>query len=264
MQLEVRRMPHDIEIHESADLKGATVVVGFPGVGFSSPIATNYLIKKQEMTRVGHVVSGDFPPVASIHEYEPQHPMRIYQKDKLVAVTMEFIPQGDVIRPLGMHLLKWASEGGAERIIVFDTMSPSDLQTFMDNRAIYSVGATLEDRVALDKAEMELIEEGMITGLSGVMLAEGASAGVSVIGILTEAHPMFPDVRAAIMLLEEAAKVAPQVKVDLAELEENAAEVESTVKDQVAQASQLMEARMGADGEPVGPAPFPAPSQMYG
>ncbi|MCK5253662.1 MAG: proteasome assembly chaperone family protein [Thermoplasmata archaeon] len=264
MQLEVRRLPHDIEIHESADLKGATVVVGFPGVGFSSPIATNYLIKQQEMTRVGHVVSGDFPPVASIHEYEPQHPMRIYQKDTLVAVTMEFVPQGDVIRPLGMHLLKWASEGGAERIIVFDTMSPSDLQTFMDNRAIYSVGATHSDRVALDKAEMELIEEGMITGLSGVMLAEGASSGVPVIGILTEAHPMFPDVRAAIMLLEEAAKVAPQVQVDLAELEESATEVESTVKDQVAQASQLMEARMGADGEPVGPAPVPAPSQMYG
>ncbi len=264
MRFEVRHLPHDIEIHEKADLKGATVVVGFPGVGFSSPIATNYLIKKQGMTRVGHVVSGDFPPVASIHEYEPQHPMRIYQKDTLVAVTMEFVPQGDIIRPLGMHLLKWASEGGADRIIIFDTMSPSDLQTFMENRSTYSVGATLEDRVALDKAEMELIEEGMITGLSGVMLAEGASAGVPVIGILTEAHPMFPDVKAAIILLQEAVKVAPQVKVDMTELEQSAAEVESTVKDQVAQASQLMEARMGVEGEPGGPIPTSAPSHMYG
>jgi len=257
-------LTHDIEIHETADLKGATVVVGFPGVGFSSPIAANYLIKHQEMTRVGHVVSGDFPPVASIHDYEPQHPMRIYQKDDLVVVTMEFVPQGDLIRPLGMHLLKWASQGGAARIIVLDTMSPSDLQTFMENRSIYSVGATLSDRIALDEAEMELIEEGMITGLSGVMLAEGSSSGIPVITILTEAHPMFPDVRAAIMLLQEAGKVAPLVKVDMSELEESAVEVESTVKDQVAQASQLMEARMGADGEPAGPAPVSAPSTMYG
>ncbi len=264
MALQVMKMANDIEIHETADLKGATVVVGFPGVGFSSPIATNYVIKQRDMTRVGHVVSADFPPVASIHDYEPQHPMRIYQKDDLVAVTMEFVPQGDVIRPLGTHLLKWAHQGGAERIIVFDTMSPSDLKTFMTNRAIYSVGATLKDRIALDEAEMELIEEGMVTGLSGVLLAEGSSAGVPVIAILTEAHPMFPDVRAAIMLLQEASKVAPQVGVDLEELEASAEEVESTVKDQVAQASQLMEARMDAEGQTSGPATTSAPSQMYG
>jgi uncharacterized protein len=264
MQLEVRHLTSDIEIHETADLKGATVVVGFPGVGFSSPIATNYLIKQQDMLKVGHVVSGEFPPVASIHDYEPQHPMRIYQKDDIVVVTMEFVPQGDIVRPLGMHLLKWAAQGGAERIIVFDTMSPSDLQTFMEDRSIYSVGATLSDRIALDDAGVELIEEGMVTGLSGVMLAEGSSAGVPVIGILTEAHPMFPDVRAAVMLLEEAAKVVPKVEVDLTELEENATEVESTVKDQVAQASQLLSARMGSDEDPQMPPQAPAPSQMYG
>jgi uncharacterized protein len=257
-------LPHDIEIHESADLRGATVVVGFPGVGFSSPIAANYLIKQQGMTKVGHVVSGDFPPVASIHDYEPQHPMRIYQKDKVVAVVAEFVPQGDLIRPLGIHLLKWAMEGGAARILIYDTMSPSDLQTFMQDRAIYSVGATREDRIALDEAGMDLIEEGMVTGLSGVLLAEGASIGVPVIGILTEAHPMFPDVRAAIMLLEESAKVVPQLHVEMTELEESAGEVEDAVKDQVAQASQLMEARMGVEGEPGTTPPTHAPSQMYG
>ena len=78
-------MPNDIEIHENADLKDATIVIGIPGVGFSSPIATSYLIKALEMERVGHVVSSDFPPVASVHEFEPQHPMRIYQKGNVVA-----------------------------------------------------------------------------------------------------------------------------------------------------------------------------------
>jgi uncharacterized protein len=257
-------MTSDIEIHESAELEGATVVIGFPGVGFSSPIAANYLIKKLDMQKVGHVVSGDFPPVATIHEYEPQHPTRIFQKDDLVVVMMEFLPQGDIVRPLGMHLLKWAAQGGAERIIVFDTMSPSDLQTFMEDRSIYSVGATKADRVVLDEAGVELIEEGMVTGLSGVLLAEGSSAGVPVIGILTEAHPMFPDVRAAVMLLQEAAKVVPKAKVDLAELEDSASEVEDTVKDQVAQASQLLQARMGAEGETQMPPTTTAPSQMYG
>lgn len=257
-------MPSDIEINESADLKGATVVICFPGVGFSSPIAANYLIKKKDMALVGHVTSADFPPVASIHEFEPQHPMRIYQKDDLVVVTMEFVPQGDLVRPLGMHLLQWAVKGGAKRIVVMDTMSPSDLQSFMENRSTFSIGATPADREALEAAGMQLIEEGMVTGLSGVLLVGGASSDVSVVGILTEAHPMFPDVRAAVLLLQEGVKIAPMIEVDLQELEDNAEEVERTVKDQVAQASQLLQARMGAEGAQGAPTLTNAPSQMYG
>jgi predicted ATP-grasp superfamily ATP-dependent carboligase len=239
-------------------------VVGIPGVGFSSPIATSYLIKTLGMERVGHVVSGDFPPVATVHDFEPQHPMRIYQKDKLVAVIMEFVPQGELVRPLGAHLLEWAFQGGAKRIVVLDTMSPSDLQNFTENRSTYSVGATHEDRVALDTAEMEMVEEGMITGLAGVLLVEGASVGAPVVGILTEANPMFPDVSAAVVLLEEGAKLSSDLKVDLTELQENAKEVENVVKDQVAQASKLLQARMGAEGSQAGPLQSTAPSSMYG
>ena len=258
-------MPHDIEIHESAKLEGATIVMGFPGVGFSSPIAANYLIKKLDMEQVGHVVSGDFPPVASIHEFRPQHPMRIYQKGSLVVMTMEFAPSGELVRPLGSHLLAWAFEGKAKRMLVLDTLTPTDVQTLLeDNRSIYSVGTTENDRTQLEAAGMNQVEEGMITGLAGVLLADGASIGVPVMSIMSEAHPMFPDVRAAVQLLEEGAKVAEEMRVDLSELQENAAEVEKTVQEQGAQAQKLMEVQMGAQGQPGMPITPTAPQYMYG
>ena len=143
-------------------------------------------------------------------------------------------------------------------------MSPADLQTFMQNRSTYSVGATHADRVALDTAEMEMVEEGMITGLAGVLLVEGASIGSPVVSILTEANPMFPDVSAAVVLLEEGAKLSPDLEVDLTELKESAKEVEGVVKDQVAQTSKLLEARMDAGGPEGGPVQKSAPSTMYG
>jgi uncharacterized protein len=258
-------MTHDIEIHESAKLEGATVLLGFPGVGFSSPIAANYLVKKMDMEHVGHVVSGDFPPVASVHEYRPQHPMRIYQKGSLVVVMLEFAPQGDLVRPLGLHLLKWTLNEGAKRIVILDTLSPTNLEALMeDNRSIYSVGTTEAERAALETAGIDQVEEGMITGLAGVLLAEGASIGVPVMSIMSEAHPMFPDVRAAVQLLEAGAKVAREMEVDLAELEENAAEVEKTVQEQLAQAQKLMEAQMGAQGAQGMPTTPTAPQYMYG
>jgi uncharacterized protein len=257
-------MPHDIEIHESADLEGATIVMGFPGVGFSGRIATNYLIKQLEMEQVGHVVSGDFPPVASVHDFKPQHPMRIYQSGSLIVIIMEFAPSGDLVRPLGLHILKWALEGGAERVLMMDTLSPANLQGLLENRSIYSVGTTDKDRDDLKEAGIEQVEEGMITGISGVLLAEGAAIGVPVVTILSEAHPMFPDVRAAVQLLQEGAKLAPEMAIDLTELEENADEVEKSVEDQMSQAQKLMEARMGPEGQELIPPSTAAPQHMYG
>jgi uncharacterized protein len=257
-------MPQDIEIHESAEIEGATIVIGFPGVGFSSPIATNYLVKQLEMEQVGHVVSSDFPPVASVHSYVPQHPMRIYQKGPLVVIMMEFAPSGDLVRPLGLHILEWAFHAGAKRLIVLDTLTPDNVQALMEDRSIYSVGTTERDRADLEEAELEQVEEGMITGMSGVLLSEGAAIGVPVVGIMSEAHPMFPDVRAAVRLLQEGAKLEPGLEVNLEELEANASEVERAVKDQLSQAQQLMDARMQGTPEGAIAQAQKPPQYMYG
>jgi uncharacterized protein len=233
-------------------------------VGFSGPIATNYIIKQLEMEQVGHVVSSDFPPVASVHEYVPQHPMRIYQKGSLIVIIMEFAPTGDLVRPLSLHILRWAHQGGAERVLLLDTLSPTDVQQLLEERSVYSVGTTEQDRDLLTEAGIEQVEEGMITGISGVLLAEGATIGIPVVTVLSEAHPMFPDVRAAVRLIEEGAKVTDRLKMDLSELEANAQEVEKSVKEQMSQAQKLMEARMGAEGGQMIQPGTPAPQYMYG
>ncbi len=89
---------NDIKIYElkRMDLKGATVIDGFPSVGLVSSIAANYLIKVLDMEHIGIMDSIHFPTVSLIRDAKPLSPVRIYAGrkgrggDQIVAFISEF------------------------------------------------------------------------------------------------------------------------------------------------------------------------------
>ena len=60
------------------DLEGATIVVGFPGVGLVGTIAANHLINSQGLEQIGVVESPHFPAVSVVKDGVPHNPVRIY------------------------------------------------------------------------------------------------------------------------------------------------------------------------------------------
>ena len=95
----------DIRIYEfkRIDLKGATIIDGFPSVGLVSSIAANYLIKVLNMEQVGIMDSESFPTVSLIRDARPLSPVRIYagekgrRGDQIVAFISEFQPPAPLI-----------------------------------------------------------------------------------------------------------------------------------------------------------------------
>src|SRR3989339_1369225 len=89
---------NDIRIFElkKKDLRGATIIDGFPSVGLVSSISANYLIKVLKMEHIGIMDSPQFPTVSLIRDATPLSPVRIYASDKgprgdqLVAFISEF------------------------------------------------------------------------------------------------------------------------------------------------------------------------------
>jgi predicted ATP-grasp superfamily ATP-dependent carboligase len=61
-------MPEDIEIYElkKMDIRGATVIDGFPSVGLVSSIVANYLINTLNLTQIGMMDSMYFPTVSLV------------------------------------------------------------------------------------------------------------------------------------------------------------------------------------------------------
>ena len=80
----------DIKVTSRA-LEGAgnTVLICFPGSGLGGSIALQYLVEQMEFEQIGAITSKYFPPVARMTKGVINAPVRLYEKDGLVAVISD-------------------------------------------------------------------------------------------------------------------------------------------------------------------------------
>jgi predicted ATP-grasp superfamily ATP-dependent carboligase len=83
-----------------------------------------------------------------------------------------------------------------------------------------------------------LIKEGATTGVTGVLLAKGATENFPVISFLAQAHEDYMDPKASAMVLE-VLKSHLKLEFETHTLEAEAAEIESKMKDMMARAKQV-------------------------
>jgi uncharacterized protein len=104
----------------------------------------------------------------------------------------------------------------------------------------------------LKKYSIEETKEGMITGITGVLLFEGARLKRDVLCLLAEAHSSYPDSRAAALLVEALDKLLPEIEIDTQPLYKEAEDIEQKIRAFIKQA------------QPTAPSSVPQPTQMYG
>ncbi len=111
----------DIKVYELSrmDLRGATVIDGFPSVGLVSTICANYIISSLNLTQIGIMDSIYFPTVSVVRDSEPLNPVRIYggrivDKDEeersVVVFISEFQPPPKLIKLIAGTILDWIGE----------------------------------------------------------------------------------------------------------------------------------------------------------
>jgi uncharacterized protein len=236
----------EVEINEMhrIDLEGATIVDGFPSVGLVSSIATNYLIKLLGMREIGVMDSDGFPHVTLVREAVPLSPVRIYAGERtdkgelLVAFVSEFQSPPELIRPISRALLDWAEERRCKLII-----SPEGLVVDPElkgkaelSEMVFGIGSTEHARELLNRNHFQTFDEGVITGVAGMLLIEGFARDFDVITLLAEAHPDFPDAGAAAKVLEAMDDLILGMDFDAKPLFEEAQRIEARLKDVQAQA----------------------------
>jgi len=215
---------NDVRIYElkRMDLKGATIIDGFPSVGLVSSIAANYLIKVLDMEHIGIMDSVHFPTVSLIRDAKPLSPVRIYAGrkspagDQIVAFISEFQAPPNLIRPIAYTMVDWAIEQRCKMIV-----SPEGLVVDPELRdsaditdIVFGIASTQRGRELLKQHGIQSFEEGVISGVAGVLLNEGRKRDFDVITLLAEAHPDFPDARAAALVLEAIDRILLGIEFD--------------------------------------------------
>ena len=195
---------NDVQIcnFEEVDLKNATVIAGFPSIGLVSTIAANYLIDALNLTQIGCVTSSQFPALSVVHTGEPLSPVRIYSgaqgSGKIVVFVSEFKPKPNLINAISETIMAWANEKGCKLLISPEGMVVEGKSSEMEEQVeAYAIGSTENARKMLMEKKIAQFKNGIIAGVSGVLLNIGKQSNFNVISILAEAHPNYPDAKAA-------------------------------------------------------------------
>jgi uncharacterized protein len=252
----------DIELieYKKEDLSNSLLVVAFPTVGLISSIAGHYIIDSLKLDEIGTIVSNEFMPATVIHKAKPSPPVRIYagkkkcgpggECEQIAVIISEFLPPYKIIKPLADLILEWASNKGCKTVV-----SLEGTHTFGEVKSqlkVYGVGSTKKMKNYLKTYKIEETQEGMITGVTGVLLYEGVLKNHDVICLLSEAHSDFPDSRAAGNLLKKLDVMLPDIKIDPEPLYKEAEKIEEQIK------------RFMQQSKPTAPSLPPLPTQMYG
>jgi uncharacterized protein len=234
--------PNDVHIYElkRMDLKGATVIDGFPSVGLVSSIVANYLINALSLEQIGMMDSVYFPTVSLIRDGEPMNPVRIYAgkevpsepHDKIVVFISEFQPPPNLIKVIASAVLDWAQEQKCEMLVCPEGLIVDKDKDLVESETIevYGIGSTSKGSELLREHNVRVFEEGVITGVAGVLLNEGKKRDFNVLSLLSEAHPDYPDARAAARVIETIDKLLLHTELDAQPLYEEAERIEDQLK----------------------------------
>ncbi|MBN3037556.1 MAG: proteasome assembly chaperone family protein [Candidatus Diapherotrites archaeon] len=224
-------MGKDVEIRmtKEVNLKGYTLIEGFPGIGLIGTIAVGFLSEKKGVEHVGFILSKHFPPMASIHKGAPVFPARVYvsKKEKLVLIFSEFVVPANIVYDISTSILEWSKANGIKQIISLAGMTSRNVES--DEPHVYGIASDEKIAKDLDKHDVKLVTEGVTTGVSGILLAQCNMENFPAMSLLVETTHGYPDPGAAAVLLEKLEEVTG-IDIDTDALLKEAKEIEGKMK----------------------------------
>ncbi|MGE4577685.1 MAG: proteasome assembly chaperone family protein [Candidatus Methanomethylophilaceae archaeon] len=223
--------------YDDGRLNDAIAIVGFPTVGLVGSIVTSYIVRELKMPILKGMSSDDISPYCILIDGEPYPPIRVHGlcrkedgKDcsDLMVVTSEIAPNITQCYTLTNELLNMFRDYGVKKVICLE-----GIPRYCKDDVMYACGSTPEARTMIKSFGVEALETGMIKGLTGIMLFEGKERDMDIVTLLCPADPKLPDPRAAAGVLDELAKVIPELKdMDTSPLVQEAEELDRRIRAQ--------------------------------
>jgi len=245
--------------YKNINLSNSMLVVAFPTVGLISSIAGHFIIDSLKLQPIGSITSSQFMPVTVIHKSIPSPPVRIYAGKKkcgpndtcntIAIIISEFMPSPEIIKPLVDKIFAWAEKKGCKIILSLEGMHA--IGDEMKKSKVFGIATTPEMKKILKNFKISQTQEGMITGVTGVLLYQGMLEKRNVLCLLAETQTNYPDSRAAAALLEKLDKMLPAIKIDPKPLYEAAKQIEDKILQSIEQS------------KPTAPSIRPVPYSMY-
>ena len=124
--------------------------------------------------------------------------------------------------------MEWFTAGGFEQLIIIDGILKPEKE--VQGEGLFAVGASEKARKRLKEMDLHTIQRGIVSGITGFLLSEGDRLNLDITALLSEASPMYPDVRAAAVAIEAITEMTG-VDIPLSKMLESAREIEHSVQE---------------------------------
>jgi len=207
------------------DIQGATVVTGFPSVSLASILTVGYLKEQMNLPMIAVISSDTFPPRAIIENGRPSHPIRIYGDKRIVVVVAEFkIPTTEAAYNVVDAILDFASRHKSKMVLTLEGL-PSDKidpKTGLLDEKLHFISTNREFSEAMLAKEHIPLTDAVITGVTGLILAEGGMRDVELGCLLAPAAAHYPDAHGAVNVVKTIVEWLKEPSIDIAPLEQSA------------------------------------------
>lgn len=213
------QIPDVIVQAEPLSSEGAVVLIGFPGSGLVGSIALSYMVEQMGFTSIGTMTSKFFPPMAMMTDGVISVPVRIYEKEKYVAILADIPIHPQICYEVSNAILDW--------LIPFKISEVITLAGIITNEPEKRVFCVATDKTLLERLGESAIKLpiGSISGIASSILTECKIRGIPGIGLLGETINA-PDPRAAAGTID-VLNVLYNLEINTTSLIEQAEEIEA-------------------------------------
>jgi len=202
--------------------KNPIIIEGFPGFGFVSTIATEFLIEHLNAKQIGRIESEKIIPMVAIHNSRLIEPLGIYYDPKHNILIFHAITNiAGLEWEIAEKLSNVYKELKAKEIITLEGVLSQGNET----RA-FSYSNNNKSIEIFKKNKIEPMKEGIVMGVTGALLLK---VKFNLSAVFVETHSQLPDSRAAAKIIEVLDKYL-NLKVDYKPLIAKAQAFESKLK----------------------------------
>jgi uncharacterized protein len=225
--------PIEIRKIKKVNLRGGTIIDGFPSVGLTNAIASECFVHSLKTELVAVLDSPGFPALSIIRNTTPNFPARIYANEdlKLTIFASELNLDQSMYYSISKIILQWAVENECELIISAAGMSASEEDADQVTEAqVYAAASTEQSLKRLVNAGVPQLSNGSVTGIAALLLNEGVWMNFDVIVLLVKVLKDSPDFRAAAAVSETISKLVPGASCDIPSLLKEAELIEKNLR----------------------------------
>lgn len=224
-----------IEIHtvKKMNLKGGTLIDGFPSGGLTNSIASMCFMSSLRNELISVLDSSAFPPLSITHNGIANFPSRIYANEALkVAFLISELNLDSMYYTVSKTILQWARENECELVISSGTISAEESKHSKeyDMQKVYGVASTERAKDKMKNAEMIVdFYSGSVNGIPALLLNEGVRRNFDVIVLLGKTPQESSEFRPAAAVSEAIMRLVPGLSCDIRTLLTRAKTIEKDI-----------------------------------